>query len=116
MIYNFILNFFLKTSLIYILKSLFILFYIFNIFYKSDRVFRDRLNLIYYLYILFYNFIIIDNAENSSSFSLKENLFLEKLLYFSFANSEKIYLSPELDPLVHLVPKVSQDKENTSIL
>ena len=71
MIYNFIFSFF-KISLIYILKSLFILFCTFYIFYKFDKIFSNRFYLIYYLYILFRNFIIINNTKNVSSFFLKK--------------------------------------------
>ena len=90
MIYYFIFDFFLKISLIYILESLLILLYISNIFYKFDKIFNNKPNLIYFLYILFYNLIIINYIKNTSVF-FKKDLFLEKLLYLSLGSLRKIY-------------------------
>ena len=100
----------------YILKNLLVLFYIFNIFYKLDRIFYNKFNLIYHLYILFHSFIIINNIKNLSNFFLKKDLFLKEPLYFSFDNFKKIYFSFGPDLLVCLISKVSQNKENASVL
>ena len=85
--YSFVFNFFLKISLIYILENLFILFYTFYIFYKFNKIFDNKLYLIYYLYILFHNLIIISYIENVSNFLLKESPLLKKSLYLCVDNS-----------------------------
>ena len=115
MIYNFILNFFFKISLIYILKSLLILFYTFRIFYKFGRVFGGRFYLIYYLDMLFHNLIIISDTKNLPCFFLKEDLFIKKPLYLRIGSFQKIYLSPWPGPVVRLAPEVIQSKENASV-
>ena len=84
--YNFIFDFFFKISLIYVLENLFILFYTFYISYEFSRVFGGRFCLIYYLNILFCNFVIMSDIEYSFYFFLKEDLFVKELLYFCINN------------------------------
>ena len=72
MMYNLILNFFLKSSSVYILKNLIILFNIINIIYKFYSIFNNRSDLVDWLDLLFYYFIIINNIEYTSSFQFKD--------------------------------------------
>ena len=94
MIYNLIFDFFLEVSLIYILESLLIPFYIFSIFYELNRIFGDRFRLISCLYILFYNLIVVSDIENASDFFLEKNLFLKKPLYLCVNDSQEIGFGP----------------------
>ena len=70
--YNFVLKFFFEISFVYQLKDFLIPFYVFSIVYRFGEVFGDKFGLMYYLYALFHNLIIINYIEDASNFFLKK--------------------------------------------